>query len=242
MLLELLDIQAPAVAEQKVATNVGTSIAQEIETKKPEKSEEEAAPLIVENPPSDTTEDIEKDIWDCIYEITKSEVFTAAMMGNAHRESRMTAYRWENDIDMDENGVFTLSRKYTDKVNELLISKDYKSARNTFINMNPLNNWSGFGLFGFTARGHKENLIDFCIVNGYLIDDELAQCKYVLYYIMSYHPDLYSELCNETKLYDCVKKFAFKFEKCESSEQGMYDRCRWARYYFEKFGTSELVR
>lgn len=197
---------------------------------------------IVENLPSDTPKDIEKDIWDCIVEITGSETLAAAMMGNAHRESRMCPYRWEDDVETDENGEFPLSRKYTDKVNDLLKSKNYISAKNTFVNMNPLHNWAGFGLYMFTARGHKINLISFCITNGYLIDDPIAQTRYVLYYILTEHPEVYTELCNETHLYKCVKLFANKFEKCECSETGTYDRCYWARQYFEKFGTSELVR
>lgn len=238
---ELEELEDLYSVKPSPAINAGGSTAQKTEMKKQNKLslKTEESPRILGKARSLTVKDPEKELFDLIVEKTGSDILAATMLGNAHRESRMKAYRWESDIYPDENGEYPISKKNTEQINELLRAKNYKEATRLFVSMNPFNNWAGFGLYGFTAMGHKANLIKFCILNDYLIDDPKAQTLYVLFYISDHHPDLYADLVSETDLYSCVSLFKNDFEKCETSETGLYDRQKWAKYYYELYGGAE---
>ena len=109
---------------------------------------------------------IEEKVWFALKNEGFSEVATAAVMGNLYAESGIKTNNLENS---KESKLGYSDETYTQAINSGTYTKEQF-----------MNDSAGYGLAQWTYPTRKEGLYKYCSENGYSIDDENAQIKYLL--------------------------------------------------------------
>lgn len=139
-----------------------------------------------------------------IFEFFRKEGMTVtgalAMEGNLDEESNLESCRLQGDFTSDRWN----SRDYANKVNTGVISDEVFSRDGL-----------GWGLPQFTYWSRKQGFLAFCRRSGYHIEDEAAQCSYIVSELKTDYPDLWSFLCScgEDKLYEATRRVCMEYER-----------------------------
>lgn len=182
----------------------------------------------------------ERKIYDTLMEGLDGNAYAAcAIMGNMHRESRMCPFRYETD----GTDGYTQSKEFVKVINKGLenptdITRFYFSHYAV-----QFSDTVGFGLCQWTDFGRKNRLYDFAVQDGSYIDDALMQCRFVLYELENYYPEIYESLLNTDDMEHATRYFAGSYEKALDYFSGVGQGYRYnaACYYYEMFNPEKAA-
>ena len=123
-----------------------------------------------------------------------------AMEGNLEEESGNESCRLQGDFTADR----WKSKDYANKVNTGVISDEVFSR-----------DGKGWGLPQFTFWSRKQGFLSHCRRRGCGIEDEIAQCSYIVAELKTDYPDLWAFLCScgEDQLYEATRRICLEYER-----------------------------
>lgn len=149
-----------------------------------------------------------------------------AMMGNMYCESGCISYR----VQGDQKQPFDYSKQYTAQVDAGNIN------RHEFIYDAP--GGGGYGLCQWTSHDRKEHLYDFAKSRGVSIGDEVMQCDFCIWELMTYYVGLYRDLCVTTDLADATKRICAEFER--PAVNNYAERINAAQRFYNEFADVDV--
>ena len=175
-------------------------------------------------PPTDSTTDNAKTIWDRLYTAIQNPYGVAGVMGNFYAESALKSTNLQN--------TYEKSLGMTDE--------EYTKAVDNGSYTNFVNDKAGYGLFQATFWSIKERLLNYANSKGASIGDRDMQVDWFLQAMKNDYKSIWTVLTTAKTVREASDAVLLKFERpADQSEAVQVKRAGFGQIYFDKYADKQ---
>ena len=175
-------------------------------------------------PPTDSTTDNAKTIWDRLYTAIQNPYGVAGVMGNFYAESALKSTNLQN--------TYEKSLGMTDE--------EYTKAVDNGSYTNFVNDKAGYGLFQATFWSIKESLLNYANSKGASIGDRDMQVDWFLQAMKNDYKSIWTVLTTAKTVREASDAVLLKFERpADQSEAVQVKRAGFGQIYFDKYADKQ---